>query len=57
MNPGNAEELDSAKEVDGALDTTAAKDHLFQPKLQDFLLLTEKARRSETHVFKFERRR
>jgi len=40
-NPGNAEELDSAKEVDGALDMMVAKEPHSQIKPQVSLWITE----------------
>merc|ERR1711939_1133915 len=41
-NPGNAEVPDSAKEADGAPDTTDVKELHSQTKLQDFLGTNEK---------------
>jgi hypothetical protein len=49
-NLGNAEEPDSAREADGAPDTTVAKEPHSQTKLQDFPLTIERITKELTFI-------
>merc|ERR1712167_106896 len=50
LSPGNAEVLECAREVDGAPDSTVAKDLPSQPRLQDLPPPTERARELHREV-------